>query len=909
MFKPFSRIYILAEVRLFQNSLFAVILLATFSTQAQTNLSKVRSETDVEGLLLDAQISDSIFQVKHAEALRMAQIKNWPITIEDGINFKELMYLDEQGMPVYLETENDKSAITINTDEVNPGGSSGLNLKGAGMKAGVWDGGAVRATHQEFVGGRLTQIDGATSNSNHATHVSGTVGATGVVSRARGMAYDVDIHAYDWGNNESEMRSAGANGLLVSNHSYGQPTGWSVSSGNWTWYGNPNEDASEDIDFGHYGSVAREWDQIANQAPYHLIVKSAGNDRNDGPSAGTSHRVWSGSGWVTSTATRDDDPSYGSVSSYSMAKNILVVGAVNEISNGYSQPSNVVMSNFSCWGPTDDGRIRPDIVAKGVAVYSPLAGNNTQYASWQGTSMASPAVTGSAILLQERYEQVHGSGNFMRSSTLRGLIIHTANEAGSSNGPDYRFGWGLMNTRKAADVIGDTSAVIIEQRLTSGTPIEIKAVNIPNRVVRVTIAWNDPAGSVAARVLNPTTQDLVNDLDLRIERESDGFEFKPYVLNPALPLDPAATGDNFRDNVEQVYIASPSNGVYTLKIGNKGTLTGQQWMTSIVDGLAPLPIPNFTLSDNSICIGDSIRLINNSQDVSSSSWEFLGGSGNQNDPNPYVTYNAAGTYDIKLVVSNQNGSDSLVKKGSVIVNGPPNVQIDQSDLTYCTSNSQAQSLSANLPNGTWDGGTWMPFTDTVLFVPSSVSPGSYPISYMIADSNGCVGSDSVDVHFVTSPEVELDSIGPFCNTSAAFVLSNGSPSGGSYTIDGILDTVFDPTLISLGWHKLEYNYTDSNGCSGSSLEFVEVYNCVGLNEESFETLKVFPNPSSGEFRLEFEGSASRLIVRNHLGQLVFQASNIYSGQSINLDNQAKGVVFIELSLHSGKRIHKSLSLN
>ena len=894
----------------FRNSLALVLSLATLNVIAQSNLEKVLRATDVEGLRRDAKISDSLFHLKHAEALRLAQINNWPITLEDGINFKELMYIDEQGMPVYLETENDKSAITINTDEVHPGGSSGLNLMGTGMKVAVWDGGAVRATHQEFAGsGRLSQIDGASTISNHATHVAGTVGATGFVARAKGMAYDADIQAYDWSNNENEMRTAGGNGLLVSNHSYGQPTGWSVSGGNWTWYGNPNEDAREDIDFGHYGNVAREWDQIANQAPYHLIVKSSGNDRDDGPSPGTSHRVWNGSSWGTSTATRDDDPSYGSVSSYSMAKNILVVGAVNEISNGYSQPSNVVMSNFSCWGPTDDGRIRPDIVSKGVSVYSPLGGSNTQYASWNGTSMASPAVTGSSILLQERYEQVHGSGNFMRSSTLRGLIIHTANEAGTHPGPDYKFGWGLMNTRKASELIGDTTALIMEERLTSGVPIEIKAVNIPNRVIRVSIAWNDPAGAVAARVLNPTTQDLVHDLDLRIERESDGFEFKPYVLNPALPADPATTGDNFRDNVEQVYIASPSNGVYTLKIGNKGTLSSQQWVSIIVEGLAPLPIPAFTISANSICIGDSVQLFNSSEDASSYSWDFGGASGNQNDENPTVHFNAAGSYDIKLVVSNQNGSDSLIKTGSVVVHGSPSVQIDRSDLTFCTANSQAQSIGANFKGGTWDGGSWMPFTDTVLFVPSSMNLGSYPLSYDYTDSIGCSGSDSVEVSFVSSPAVELDSMGPYCNTSAAFSLMTGSPSGGTFTIDGLPDSIFNPAVVGVGWHQVEYTYSDSNSCSGSSLQFVEIYNCVSVEELNSDGLRIFPNPSSGKFKLEFEAEVNKLTVRNHLGQLIRENESVDSGFLLDLSHESKGIYFVDLTLSSGKHIQKSISLN
>ena len=55
----------------------------------------------------------------------------------------------------------------------------------------------------------------------------------------------------------------------------------------------------------------------------------------------------------------------------------------------------------------------------------------------------------------------------MRSSTLRGLVLHTADEAGTSPGPDYRFGWGLFNTERAADVISESgiSSTILEEEI------------------------------------------------------------------------------------------------------------------------------------------------------------------------------------------------------------------------------------------------------------------------------------------------------------------------------------------------------------------------------------------------------------------------------------------------------------
>jgi len=112
------------------------------------------------------------------------------------------------------------------------------------------------------------------------------------------------------------------------------------------------------------------------------------------------------------------------------------------------QKEDVVANSFSSWGPTDDGRIKPDIVADGVSVYSTLATNDSSYGYLNGTSMAAPGASGSLLLLQElSYKLINKP---IRAATVKALAIHTANEAGLNPGPDYKFGWGLLNTSEAA---------------------------------------------------------------------------------------------------------------------------------------------------------------------------------------------------------------------------------------------------------------------------------------------------------------------------------------------------------------------------------------------------------------------------------------------------------------------------
>lgn len=60
--------------------------------------------------------------------------------------------------------------------------------------------------------------------------------------------------------------------------------------------------------------------------------------------------------------------------------------------------------------------------------------------------------SGGSYQLQQHYQNTHSSTR-MRSATLKGLALHSADEAGSADGPDYIYGWGLMNAERAAELI------------------------------------------------------------------------------------------------------------------------------------------------------------------------------------------------------------------------------------------------------------------------------------------------------------------------------------------------------------------------------------------------------------------------------------------------------------------------
>lgn len=552
-------------------------------------------------------------------------LKRHPSLVRNFTAAKDLYVLVDvvDNHPLYIKSENAEVATSLSVDEVRTGGSLGINLTGKGIRLGSWDAGKVKTDHVELTG-RVTIKDGTSTLSDHATHTSGTMIASGVNPLAKGMAPEATLDVYDFTNDVVEMTGVAKpdqTSMLLSNHSYGTTTGWGANpaGGNKIWYGDPSISNTEDYKFGFYDTQSAQWDAITSAAPWYLIVKSAGNDRGEtGPGPQPTDCAPNG---------------YDCLPTFSVAKNILTVGAVEELTN-YTGPVDVVMSSFSGWGPTDDGRIKPDIVAPGVNVLSTLA--NGGYGIASGTSMSAPAVTGTLALMQSLYNRFH-PGQYMTSATMKAIVIHTAREAGSSTGPDYQFGWGLLDAEGCAKIILDyqkDGTKVLDDTLTNGTTFTLPVSIKPGFKITATLVWTDPAGTGVARSLDPTTRMLVNDLDLRVVGTGT---FLPWILDPNNPSNAPTAGDNIRDNVEKVEVFNPAGNSYNITVSHKGTLRNGSQRFSLVVTYEPLADQPAT-------------------------YYWIGGTGNWNDP-AHWSLTSGGT------------SAGLVPDATI------NVQVDENSFT------------------------------------------------------------------------------------------------------------------------------------------------------------------------------------------------------------------------------------
>ena len=488
------------------------------------------------------------------------------------------------GIPKYYITHNRYAAKTAGTNELWTAGILDLNISGSSMTIGMWDDAPVLDTHQEFDGRVINYDDGVASS--HATHVAGTIMARGFDHDASGMAYEAILHSYDWNNDLSELAIAATNGLLVSNHSYGAAAGWLwnlYEDDKWVWMGDPSVNETQDYKFGFYDQESHDWDILANNATNLLIVKSAGNDRDDdGPQQGEDYWIYGNEPYLNNTP-READGDYDSITGSALSKNILSVGAIEDLPWGYENPSDILMSSFSSWGPTDDGRIKPDLVADGVALYSTDNVSNDSYSVASGTSSSSPSAAGSLLLLQEHYQNLN-SNQSMKASTLKALAIHTTKEAGSDPGPDYIYGWGLLDTKVAAELITynqDNTESIQELTLNNNENITIPFNTSGLVPIKATIVWNDPAGTPVTPQNNPTTSMLVNDLDIRLNRSSNNETFYPWVMQSNVEQS-ATSGDNTVDNVEQIFLNNPISGEYVLTVSHKGNLLNNSQSFSLI---------------------------------------------------------------------------------------------------------------------------------------------------------------------------------------------------------------------------------------------------------------------------------------------------------------------------------------
>lgn len=346
-------------------------------------------------------------------------------------------------------------------------------------------------------------------------------------------------------------------------------------------------------DFGKYDDQCEQIDSFIWNHKNFTILFAAGNESKD--------------------ANHDGKIDFGSVTPPATAKNCIAVGAsennrADKKTETYGKwwpdefPSSPIRNDpmtdsvtdvvaFSGRGPTNDGRIKPDVVAPGTFIlstrsrYIPENSHawgkyppNKDYFFMGGTSMATPLTAGGVAIIRQFLRTKANIPN-PSAALVKATLIHGAHKF------DYRYkasseqtlfdmeqGWGLVNLEDSiAPKKGKIKYVDHNQGLRTGesTSIEVKIDDSSESDVpfKVTMVYTDYPG--------PT---LINNLNL-VVISPDGSRFNGNMFK-----NPTDSQFDTKNNVEVVFIEKPDKGKYVIEILASNISIGTQDFALVYSG-------------------------------------------------------------------------------------------------------------------------------------------------------------------------------------------------------------------------------------------------------------------------------------------------------------------------------------
>jgi PKD repeat protein len=339
------------------------------------------------------------------------------------------------------------------------------------------------------------------------------------------------------------------------------------------------------------------------------------------------------------------------------------------------------MAAWSSRGPTDDDRIKPDVVAPGTWVLSNYSGLyqegygdlvNPQNGVYQwdgwgmpfaeahkymgGTSMSCPLVAGGAAVVRDFYQEAHSHA--ASAALVKATLINSAVDMLDENNdgvddndypiPNDHEGWGRVNLVDATDgshqFVDETTGLG-----TNGTATYQFNIETSGAPFKVTLVWSDYPSTEAA------SKNLVNDLDLVVTSPS-GTVYQGNVFGGGWSQT-GGSADRI-NNVENVYLESAESGTWTVEVKGYSVANGPQPFALVVDGTfgnAP-PVASFTYSCTDLtCDFDGSDSYDPDGTIVSYDWDF-GDNETGSGVTVQHTYPAEDTYTVVLTVTDNDGA-------------------------------------------------------------------------------------------------------------------------------------------------------------------------------------------------------------------------------------------------------------
>jgi hypothetical protein len=497
--------------------------------------------------IVEQEVANAGAQIVHykIQPQRTLFVHAIPTVLEKVAALPFVSFISRQSLNLQPLNYNNRAIHGVNALSA----MDGRNLQGNQVTIGMGDN-ADPSTHIDF-SGRLILRNSLTPV-NHGTHTTGTAAGAGILNpKYKGMAPKAKIVSQEYNDIifNAPVFIADYN-LVLTNNSYYQGADFCAGDGEY--------DA-----FSNYADAQL----LANPSLQHVFA--AGND-----------------GFLTCSPYPNP---YATIKSgYQVAKNVLTVGAMDNMTYGIKASSSR--------GPVADGRLKPEIVAGGENITSTYTYNT--YGTTSGTSMASPTVTGILALLYERYRQLHGGAN-PEASLIKVLTCNNADDLGNP-GPDYSFGFGMINGRAAVEAMENNQ--YFTGLLSGGDSLlfSLPAQPAGNYQVKIMLYWPDQPGAAFAQ------NALVNDLDLSV-MSPDAATHLPLILNdsPEYVNNNAVEGIDHLNNIEQVVINNPPAGAYTIKVKGTNIPFGNQRFFISYQIIKPSVTVEYPFGNNTLVPGET----------------------------------------------------------------------------------------------------------------------------------------------------------------------------------------------------------------------------------------------------------------------------------------------------------------
>ena len=476
------------------------------STREQTLELNIRYFAAVPREYVREQLEKRGFRItqpaRHSAVLRLeAQSKD----VERLSQLPFISYVEAYHDDIVLDDDNGRTLHRSNLLD----GSIGNRYDGSGVAALVRDDGKI-GPHIDFRGRLLLNEGDDNPAWTHGDQVSGILAGAGNRDPLfRGMAAGVDLYATTYSPDfyDGTLDLHIERDVLVTNSSY-----------------------TDGCNAG-YTLVTQVIDDQLYRYPTLAHVFAAGNSGQSDCGYGA------GNHWGTITG------------GHKQGKNAITTGNLAVDGSIYRTSSR---------GPAFDGRIKPDLCARGQGQGSTV--NDHEYDSFGGTSAAAPGMAGIVAQLHQAYRELNG-GSIAPTALLKSALLNTCNEL-HTPGPDFRSGWGQVNAYRALRTLEDqryaTDSIGLNEEKTH-------SIVVPEGTQRIKIMlyWAEPPAAPNV------SRSLINDLDLTVAAP-DGSVHLPWLLDhfpdPNRLDAPAQRGADHLNNVEQVSFDLPEAGVYELRI-------------------------------------------------------------------------------------------------------------------------------------------------------------------------------------------------------------------------------------------------------------------------------------------------------------------------------------------------------